>query len=114
MRGGELVQDAPRRIFRTVISRDDLQTWVIDFHQRGERRRQLFLFVSRGQQNRDARAIRVGGSREILDPGEAYGAIGNAEAVGEPEERDQAKKYQSEELHGNWCQRCPQVMLTRD
>ena len=58
--------------------------------------------------------IGIGRGREIPDPGEADGAIGNAEAVGEPEKRNETKENQSEMIHGNWYQRCPQVMLTRD
>src|SRR5260370_37770328 len=58
--------------------------------------------------------IGIGRGREILDPGKVNGAIGNAKAVREPEERNGTKNNQSVKMHGNWYQRCPQVMLTRD
>jgi len=101
MRGSELVEDAAGRVLRPVIDRDYLQIRVIDFHQRDERGGQFFFFVTRREENRDARTIGVGCGREILDPRKAHGAIGNAEAVGEPEERNETKENQSEMMHGN-------------
>ncbi len=114
MRGCEFVEDAAGRVLRAVVDSDDLQIQVIDLHQRGKRGRQFFFFVTRREENRDTRTIGVGCGREILDPGKANGAIGNAKAVGEPEECDETKENQSKKMHGNWYQRCPRVMLTRD
>jgi len=114
MRGSETVEDAAGGVLRTVIHGDDLQIRVIDFHQRGECGGQFFFFVPRREEHRDTRTTGVGYRREILDPGEADGAKGNAKAVGEPEERSETKENQSEKMHGNWCQRCPRVILTRD
>jgi hypothetical protein len=114
MRGSEFVKDAACRVLRPVVDGNYLQIQVIDFHQRGERGGQFFFFVTRREEHRDTRAIGVGCRREIPDPGEADGAKGNAKAVGEPEERNETKENQSEKMHGNWCQRCPRVILTRD
>src|SRR6266446_5635807 len=113
MRRSEVVEDASSRIFRTVINGDDLQIWVIDFHQCGERGRQFFFFVPRGEENRYARTLCIRRRREILDPRQTHGAICNAESVGQPEECDDSEENESEKMHGNWFQRCPQVMLTR-
>src|SRR5712664_4919710 len=114
MHGSELVEDAASRVLRPIIDRNYLQLRVINFHQRGKCGGQFFFFVTRREENRDARTIGVACGREILDPGKANGAIGNAKAVGEPEECDETKENQSKKMHGNWYQRCPQVMLTRD
>jgi len=114
MRGSKLVEDAAGRFLRTVVDSDDLQIRVINFHQRAECGPQFFFFVTRREENRDAWTIGIGCGREILDPRKANGAISNAEAVGEPEERNETKEDQSEKMHGNWCQRCPRVILTRD
>jgi len=51
MRCSKLVENASSRIFRTVINRDNLQIWVIDFHQRGERGGQFFFLVPRREEN---------------------------------------------------------------
>src|SRR5258708_40358107 len=102
MRGGELVQDAAGRVLRTIIDSDDLQIRIVDFHQRGEGGGQFFFFVTRRQENRDARTIGVGRGCETLDPGKAHGAISNAKAVWEPEERNETRENQSEKMHGNW------------
>ena len=114
MRGSKLVEDAAGRVLRTVVDGDDLQIRIIDFHQRVECGGEFFFFVTRREENRNARTTAVGCRCEILDPGKTNGAIGNAEAVSEPEERNETKENQSEKMHGNWCQRCPRVILTRD
>jgi len=58
----------PVEVLRPVIARDYLQIRVINFQSAWQARRQLFFFVTRREENRDARTIGVGCGREILDP----------------------------------------------
>src|SRR5712692_6316352 len=71
MQSGEIIQDAARGIPGTVVHSHDFETWIINFHQRGERGRQFLFFVARRKQYRDARALGVGRKRNILNHGES-------------------------------------------
>src|SRR5438876_613613 len=114
MRGSKLVEDAAGRVLRTVVDGDDLQIRIIDFHQRVECGGEFFFFVTRREENRNARTTAVGCRCEILDPGKTNGAIGNVNAVSKQEERNETKENQYENMHGNRCQRCARVIITCD
>src|SRR5882762_10271925 len=114
MRSGEIVEDAAGRVSRTVVYGDDLKIRIVNFHQCGQSGRKFFLFIASRKDQRNSRRVRVHSRRETFQPWEADRAVGSAQTVSEPKKRDQAKKYESKNMHGNWCRRWPQVMLTRD
>ncbi len=103
MQSGEIIEDAAGGIFRTVINGDYLKGGVIDIHQRGKRGGQFFFFVTRGEEDRDARAIGIAGRRDILDHRKMQRAVSNVDAVENPERSDTCAENQSEKMHGNWC-----------
>ncbi len=49
MRSGKIVENAPGRIIRTIVHRDNFEIRIINFHQRGEGGRKFFLLIARGK-----------------------------------------------------------------
>src|SRR5437016_682249 len=66
MPGCKLVENSSSRIVRTVIYRNDLKVWIINFHECRESSGQFFFLIARREKHRNARALRVGYRCEIL------------------------------------------------
>src|SRR5215472_8635000 len=111
--GRKRIENFSRSILRAVVNGDHFEVWIVNFHEGSKRRGQLFLFVSGAEKHGNSRALRIPSGREVSDPGKAYGSVGNPETVGEPKYRDNPKQRDSNEMHGDWSRRYPQVILAR-
>src|SRR6266850_473347 len=101
---GELIENSPSRIVRTVVHGNDFQVWVVNFHERGESRGKFLFLIARREKHRNARALRIECRSEILQPRKPEGAIGHADSMSEPEKCDEAKYEKSAKVHENWFQ----------
>src|SRR5208337_2608244 len=100
--GGEVVKDARSGIAGAVVRGNDFEAGIIDFDESGEGAGQLFLFIASGEYQRNPRAIGIFCGGIALEPGQPHGAIGHAQAVGEPEESDEPEEEQPEKMHADW------------
>src|SRR5277367_626453 len=101
MRSREFIDNARGSILRAVVDGNDFQAWIIERRQSRKRRRQLFLFIPCGENQRNARASCIFSGREMLNPGKFCCAIGGPEAVEHPKSGDQRGKNESKSVHQN-------------
>src|SRR5271154_7184864 len=99
---GKFIENAPRRVLRAVVDRDDFEMRIIQRGQRRERARKFFFFIARGKDQGNARALGVLRRCKISDPGNFRCAVGDAEPLEDPKGRDQGKKKESKNMHQNW------------
>src|SRR4029077_12691413 len=114
----EFLQDCSRGIQRPVIHCDDFKVRLIERRKRGQRGRQLFFFIARRKNQRYLRALGILSRSIILDSRQTQRAVGNSQAVKNPEGSNQSEKpdsrYVLDFCRRNWCQRSPRGILAQD
>ena len=103
--GGEVIENLRGGIAGAIVHSNDFKAGIIDLDEGGQCGRKLFLLIASGENQRNPRAIGVFCGRIAFELGHANGAIGYAQAVGEPQESDESEKDEPEKVHADWSRK---------
>ena len=98
----KFVEYAAGRIERAVIDGDYFQMRIVDPGESRKGRGELFSFIPRGKNKRDAWACRILSWFEIFEPREFCCAIRDADAMEHPEGGNQGEKNEPKNVHEGW------------
>jgi len=102
MRRGKIIKNAACGILRAIVHANYFQMWIVERGKSCKRSRELFFFISRGEQKRDFLTAAIFRRPIIPDPGEFRCAVGAADSVEHPDGGDERENNESKSVHQNW------------